>query len=140
MSTRGLVISVSKGIAKVKVKRSEACSKCGACAAGLSKHEMIIEAKNLCGAKEDDYVNIELESTDFLKAVFIMYVVPCVFFVAGILLGHYILQSIRIEGDTELLAFLTGAVFMVIAFILIKRSEKRLNKKRCMPVATRIVD
>ena len=139
MGESGLVTSVSGETAEVKLRRSEACAKCGACTAGLSKHDMIINAKNLCGAKEGDYVNIELESSDFLKAVFIMYGIPCVFFVVGVLLCYYILPFTVIEGDIELLAFLTGAILMVVAFILIKRSEKKLSKERCMPVATKIV-
>ena len=140
MGESGFVASVSGETVEVKLRRSGACAKCGSCAAGLSNHEMIINAKNLCGAKEGDYVNIELGSADFLKAVFIMYGIPCVFFVAGVLFGYYMLPFMGIEGDIELLAFLIGAILMIVAFILIKCSEKKLSKERCMPIATKIVD
>ncbi|MCL2874090.1 MAG: SoxR reducing system RseC family protein [Defluviitaleaceae bacterium] len=140
MGEIGLVVSASKESAVVKLKRSEACAKCKACTAGLMKHEMIINAKNLCNAKEGDYVNIELESSEFLKAVFIMYGIPCVFFISGVLLGYYILPIIGVQGDVELLSFLIGATLMIAAFLLIKRKENRLRKENHMPVATMIVE
>lgn len=140
MGERGYVTRATDETVVVILKRSEACAKCKACTAELTQNEMIINARNLCKAKEGDYVNIELESANFLKAVFIMYGVPCLFFITGIFLGYYILHLMSVQGDTELIAFLIGSALMIAAFFLIKINEKRLSKQKHIPIATRIVD
>lgn len=132
MGEIGQVVDADKKMLTVKLTRTEACAKCRACTAGFSKNDMLIQAENLCGASLDDYVNIELESKDFLKAVIIMYGVPFASFVLGIAAG------ILLTGS-EFFAFTAGLVFMVISYLIIRLNEGYFKSKNYMPAATEIV-
>ena len=79
----------------IRLERQEACAKCRACSAGMQAKEMLLEAENLCNAKIGDNVEISLEETDFMKAVLIMYGIPFVCFVVGVIASYFILTSCR---------------------------------------------
>lgn len=144
MGETGKVIHTEDGLVTVVMERTEACAKCRACTMGMTTKEMLISAKNLCGAKLDDWVNIELDGNDFLQAILIMYGLPLVFMLAGFGAGYgasgYIIPDAR-----EILGFFTGFCAMLLSYAVIKYRESSLHAKkrhggeRFMPRATRIV-
>ena len=86
---KGLVSEVKGDLAIVKIHRKEACGECRACLSGLTEKEMDIEAKNLCDAEEGDWVELELQENAFFNAVMIMYGLPFVAFIAGVVVGYF---------------------------------------------------
>jgi len=139
MGETGQVVDVMGDSIKVQMARTEACAKCGACTAGLSREEMLITARNLCGAKLGDRVIIELDGGSFLSAVAIMYGIPLLALIFGFLAGQLLARHAGF-GEYELAGFGTGLLLMVISYALIARGEKRRPKHRYEPVAKEIAD
>ena len=78
MAEKGQVIGLknNESLAVIKMTRLEACAKCKACIAGMTEKEMFVEAENMCDAKVNDWVEVELEPNGFMNAVLIMYGLP----------------------------------------------------------------
>lgn len=137
MGELGNVIRKNKNKVTVALMRKEACSKCRACSAGLNSQTMEIECLNLCNADINDTVEIVLETDSFFKAVSIMYGIPFVAFLAGLLGSYFFFDSIGIE-DKELFAFLVGAVLVAISYLVIKSLENVWKKGNFAPKAIKI--
>ncbi|MDA3847357.1 MAG: SoxR reducing system RseC family protein [Vallitaleaceae bacterium] len=128
MAEIGEVIEVKEPYVVVRLIRSEACGKCNACSVGLQSTEMILEAENRCDAKLGDQVEIFLKEANFLKAVFIMYVIPLFALMAGLVIGYMIFEN-------ELLIFGIGILMMATSYILIRMNEKRFKTSEFRPIA-----
>ncbi len=135
---RGRVTAIENGLLRISMVRSEACAKCRACVAGMAAKEMIMLAKNECGAKLGDIVRVELDGGAFLISSFIMYGIPLAFMLFGFAAG-YLLHNIFAYINTELLSFLMGITFLLLGYWLIKRSENRFKKPRFEPKAVEVV-
>jgi len=132
MGEVGKVIETLGDDVKVVFKRASACSKCKACLLGPEDDEMIIIAKNLCNAKLNDKVKIEIQNQAYARAILFAYVIPlCVLF-SGFVLGMRLF-------DSELLSFIMGIILMFSSYAIIKAIEKRPNTKN-MPTATEIIN
>lgn len=127
MGEKGQVIELKANIAVVKMERTEACAKCRACE-GLGKHEMVIEAKNLCDADVGDTVEIDLESQNFLKAIGIMYGIPLITLMLGFVIGYILIKN-------EFLSFALGIIFMLLTYLWIKQKEPYWKKQNFSPRA-----
>lgn len=133
MGEKGQVVNLTdKGIT-VRLERNPACEKCKACMAGINKNEMLINADNQCEADKDDWVNIELKSQNFISAVFIMYGIPCIFFLVGVSVGTLLLGS-------EMLGFFLGIVLVALVYLVIKKNNHRFENEKYTPVATNKCD
>ena len=134
MGEKGLVINTKGHLAVIQMTRTEACGQCRACLAGMKKEEMIIEADNECNAKIGDWVIMELRNNSFMKAVLIMYGIPLIALVVGIVLGYYVLYP-YIPINREVLSFGVGLIFTALAFLWIRSKESTWDKKKIRPVA-----
>ena len=85
---RGLVHTIKDDLVIATIHRKEACGECRACLSGMTKTEMDIEAKNLCDAEIGDWVELELQENAFFNAVVIMYGLPFIGFIAGVVGGR----------------------------------------------------
>ncbi len=137
MAEQGRVFEVGQGVAKVTMERHEACKNCHACDMGKSQ-EMIMTATPLCDVKVGDLVEVHLENKDFLKATLIMYGIPLSALVLGFVLGYYGAEFFSFNGDV--VGFITGIVFMKLAFLWIKSKEEKWKKGNYQPVITKVVE
>lgn len=130
----GLVTALSADESKITVtfRRGEACEKCRACLAGpAGSEEMLMEAKNLCGANIGDTVEIELRDGYFFKAALITYGIPLFALFAGISLGMLFFD--------EIWAFASGIALMLLSYAVIKFSGERFTKSGFVPMAIAVV-
>lgn len=125
MVEKGQIIELKNEYAIVKIMRTDACSKCGVCKTGNNKNEMLIEAKNLCNANLGDWVNIDLQPQNFLKAIFIMYVIPLITLMAGFILGNIY---------NEAFGFILGLIFMLFTYLWIKHKEAYWKQQNFVPI------
>lgn len=132
MAESGIVTEKKDNFVVVKLERQEACAKCKACVAGLESKDMFIEAENLCNAEINDIVSISLENSSFIKAVFIIYGIPLVALLMGLLVGYYI-------SGKEMVSILIGFIFLGLSYIIIRQNENRFNKGNYRPVAEKII-
>ncbi len=139
LSEQGQVIEVDGQFVIVKLKRQKACANCKICMAGLNDSEMILRAKNECNANTNDYVDIELENVNFLKAAAIMYGIPCIALISGLAIG-YLSGNFFKMGETFASVFtsILGLAFVGVSYLFIRLSEKRFRKKEdFIPIATK---
>lgn len=130
LSALGTVIETNGGMAKVVFKRSKACGDCHACAS-FGDGESIIELENTLGAKAGERVVIELHPGGVFKSSLILYGIPLVALLLGVLLGSRI---------SDLAAALMGIGAAAISLMIIRLFDKGFEKKACFkPEMKRIV-
>lgn len=142
MAEIGKVIGMKdENMLEVAMTRKEACAKCRACIAGLSEKEMRIEAENDCFAKVGDWVEVQISPEGFITALFIVYGLPLVAFLAGVLPSYFILKPILGLGNAgDVLSFIIGLALTGIVFLWIRKNEERWKQRKYKPMAVRITD
>ena len=132
----GLIIEIfDNNIAKVKVGRHNECKNCGACPGDNS---LVIEAKNPIRAKAGQRVSFQMKDTNMLMAAFVVYIVPLVAVVIGVLVGQvlaktlgYSVRNFQIGG---------GIITFVLSLSNIKKFDKFAHDNdKMQPVITHII-
>ena len=123
MTQEGIVTKLfSNGMAEVAVTRMTACGgNCGSCESCMLQSEVKALAKNLAEAQPGERVVIESRSSAVFGAVFLVYVMPLVFFLLGYAAGY--LAGLP-EGKCILCSFLGLAVGAVI-LVLSQRGKRK---------------
>ncbi len=142
MAEKGRVIELKENnMITVTMTRKEACSKCRACVAGLSEKEMIIEAENNCFAEVGDWVEVEISPDGFISALLVVYGLPLVGFMVGLLPSYFILKPMLNLGNAgDVLSFVIGLICTGLVFLWIKKNEKRWEQRKYKPMAIKITD
>lgn len=107
---------------------------------GMAENEMDIEAKNLCDAEIGDWVELELQENVFFRAVIIMYGLPFLGFVAGIVLGYYGIGSLLPGISPVVPSLILGVLGIVAVMLWIRSQNPRWESGRYRPMATKIVE
>lgn len=131
----GIVLECSGSVAKVKASRHNDCENCGACPGNSA---MVLQALNPLGAKPGQRVAIEVQQVNMLKAAFVVYVLPLLAVLAGVVAGGVLAEYLGYTGT----AFQVGGgiVSFVLSVVYIKYfdTSARTNVKM-QPVITRIL-
>jgi len=131
----GLVIEVDKNIAKVKLTGHSGCENCGSCS---GQNEGIQSAHNSIGAKPGQRVFIKVENNNFLKAAFIMFVLPLLVIVTGLIIAELssgILQISSVIPDT--MGVVIGGVISVLT---VKHFDKHIQLTQTLPIIVSIIN
>jgi len=139
ISEQGIIERISNKTAYVKVARSSACRHCSSKdSCNISDRDMIVEVINRLNAKEGDRVEISVPEGTFLKLSLLVYISPVIALMTGAFLGNYLATLSGINPSAA--AAVTGALFLVIAFIGLKIFEnKKKAGDRYYPRMTRII-
>lgn len=129
----GIVTKVYSSTAWVKCTKSAACESCSAkgfcdtVGGGGSDDDVEVEAINAVGAKVDDRVTISFETSSLLKVSFLVYMVPVLFLILGVVIGDKIASIFNY--DQSIFSVLAGFLFLFAAFFFVKAKGKELSKK-----------
>ena len=133
-TSEGIITKVYSSTAWVKCTKSAACESCSAkgfCdtggGGGESDDDVEVEAINVAGAKVDDRVTISFETSSLLKVSFLVYMVPVLFLIIGVVIGDKIAPIFNY--DQSIFSVLVGFLFLVAAFFFVKTKGKELSKK-----------
>lgn len=100
---------------------------------------MIVEALNRAQASVGDRVEISIEEASVLKASVLVYLIPIVMLFIGAVIGKMV--GARFEFDTDLAAFVFGAIVFAITLVVVRHSGRKLGKQsEYVPVITRILE
>lgn len=132
---QGLVIEVINDMAKIKVGRHNDCSNCGACPGSDS---VIISAINKVGAKPGQRVAFQMKEVNVLRAAFVVFILPLIAILIGVLLGGFIgeytglnIYTFRIVG---------GIITFLLSLIFIKSFDSATTKnQKTQPVIINIL-
>ncbi|MDF2891362.1 MAG: positive regulator of sigma RseC/MucC [Clostridia bacterium] len=142
MKQTGVVVGIEGDKAKIRMQRHTACGDCGACGVSESQLKVTVEAENTVGAKTGDFVELDMETVDFLSAVVVVYLFPLIALIIGIFAGYY---GILALGISDSMAQGFGAVIGILAagltYVFIRLKEDKLKgMKKYKPAITNIVD
>lgn len=141
MNQQGYIIEIVDDItAKLKLKRHSACASCGKCATTSEEKDIIVEVDNSIGAKIGDRVEVNMETINVLKAAFIVYTIPLIALLIGIIGTFYGLKAVNFNGNIEIISAIVGLIFTIIVFLILKKNDKKFrNSKEYIPIVTKII-
>jgi sigma-E factor negative regulatory protein RseC len=118
---KGIVTQIGPGTAWVRTLPSETCASCASCGTcNAQREDTEVEVINEVGAKIGDRILIDIKTSAFLKATFLLYVFPIIGLLAGSLLG---VQAAKYYGyDSSACSAIMGfaAFFLTVAIVRIK--------------------
>lgn len=129
------VISVSNNVARVVVRSEGSCGggSCAGCSGGCGASGGIIEAENTAGACVGQDVKIEMKTTEYLKAAILVYGLPLIMFLVGIISGNSVHDRLSVGMPGELFSVIMGTVFWIVSYFIIRAIDKKFkmsNKAR----------
>lgn len=129
MEQIGFVRNIIDGKLELEIKRVSGCGEnCKGCGSSCDIPAHIITLPNKLNASIGDFVEIKGESKKLLKYAMIVYMVPFIFLIAGIVLGNNYFKSIG-NPNYELLSFLTGLISIVLSYFILRIIDKRISDK-----------
>jgi len=136
LTKTGVVKAVQGRMALVVTRLEPECEGCKARDACISLGgggaNAEVRARNTVGAEAGDVVTISIMSSSMLKASFLVYMLPILAMVGGIVLGH--LLSSVISVNKNVLVGLFGLLAFSGAFVWLKKQGDKLsNKKEFIP-------
>ena len=132
-TSEGIITRVYSSTAWVKCSKSAACESCSAkgfcdtAGGGSESDDVEVEAINAMGAKVDDRVTISFETSSLLKVSFLVYMVPVLFLILGVVVGDNIARIFNY--DRSIFSMFAGFIFLFAAFFFVKAKGKELSKK-----------
>ena len=142
MEEHGLIVKEKGTTVIVKTQRGTACEGCASkrsCQA-IGEEEMLIEVENTVGAKVGDHVVFTVRAGSVLKAGVLVYLVPLLSFIAGVVLGQTVAAKLLPEENPDLVSGVLGVGFLVLAFVGLKLYGRRVEKdKSFRPHVLRVV-
>lgn len=132
LTKTGIVRGIEGRMALVVTRMESACEGCkvrDTCSTlGGGGANVEVRARNTVGAEAGDVVTISIRSSSMLKASFLVYMVPILAMVGGIVLGH--LLSGVISVDKNVLVGLFGLLAFSGAFVWLKKKCDKLSGKK----------
>ena len=140
MEEEGLVISVSDGNATVQMIEGGGCQSCasaGTCKAGSGGRTL--DAINKAGAAPGQHVVVDIESGAFLKASFIVYMVPVIFLFVGAYLGDFAARQMPGVMEAESWQAAGGVLFLALSILGVRLYDRKAKStKGLRPVVVKI--
>lgn len=118
MIRTGRVVTAENGQVEVCFHRPEACEHCGGC--GGQKHETLVSFPG--DAPLGSMVDVEMPARQVFKASVLAYVLPIALMFVGLVVGMLLFES-------EALAALLGLGCMGLSYLLLRFTERYLQKK-----------
>ena len=130
-TAEGIVTKVYSSTAWVKCSKSAACETCKAKAfcdtMGGGDDDVEVEAINAARAKVNDRVFISFETSSLLKVSFLVYMVPVLFLILGVVIGDKI--ALIFNYDQSIFSIVVGFLFLFAAFFFVKAKGNKMSKK-----------
>ncbi len=111
MNEPGIIISIENGIAKVELKRNDACRSCRLCLTGMAPSAMILTAEVPHDARPGDRVRVEIDRRLRATAQLWLLAVPLFAFLLTALFARLVFKV------NDALSFLLSIAGMSCAFV-----------------------
>lgn len=133
MAEFGIVTQLHGEYADVEIERSEACQHCNACLPSLTGKKMVLYARNAVNANPGDKVTVSITQNGFLSAISLLYVIPAGAFLVLLLISYLLHLS-------EWLCLGIAVAGVAVAYLLLHKYEKKLNRERYTPTIDKILE
>lgn len=129
MEQIGFVRKTENEKMELEVRRGSAWGGgCKDCSSSCEEPAHIVVIPNNLGAKVGDFVQLQAEVSNLLKYTFILYMIPFIFLIGGIIIGNYIFRNSNTDSR-EMLSFVSGLISVGISLIILKIMDKRAETK-----------
>ena len=126
---KGIVTKLGSGTAWVRTLPSEACAGCSSCGTcNAQREEAEVEVINAVGAKIGDRILIDIKTSAFLKATFLLYVFPIIGLTVGAMLGVQVAGRYGYDASACSAALGFAAFFLTVAVVRIQGN--RMGRQR----------
>ena len=115
---KGIVVEANGKRVTVRFKKTDACGHCNACFR-FGSNEADIEMDNTLGAKKGDEVYIDMHANTVLKASAIVYGIPIIGLILGVVIG---------SRFGEIYAAIGGVALSGLSFLILKKLEPKFAK------------
>lgn len=113
---------------ELEIRRPSGCGSCKSCASSCEVKPHYLTLKNNIDAKPGDFVELKAIKKSIMKYITIIYSIPFVFLIMGIVIGNMIFKDMN-TTNYELLSFGMGIIFLAISFFLVRIIDKNFAKK-----------
>jgi positive regulator of sigma E activity len=130
----GIVTATGSGNATVTVMKSDNCGECRAkiiCGIGEGTNENSVEVTDPFGVRIGDSVRIVIRGESLFAASGLLYGIPLLLFIAGMLFGFYVYEPGGLPR--ELWAFGLGTGLTALYYLVIFVNNESLRRKAFMP-------
>ncbi len=120
--------SLGESTVWIKTVRSSSCEACSAkdsCTSDGGGNDMEVEVLNKIGARVGDRIMLHLETTNLLKATFLLYIFPVICMFGGAFIGQYL--ALNYQYDPSLFSALGAFISFGIAFLFIKIISNKMS-------------
>lgn len=142
MEEHGVVIEEKGRTVLIRAEQKSTCESCvskSSCQV-LGDSEMLIEAENPVGARVGDRVVFSAGAASIMKAGVLLYLVPVLCFIFGVVLGQMLSADFFPDRNPDLVSGLFGAFFLAVAFVGLKLYNRLIEKgKAHLPTIHRVV-
>lgn len=141
MNQKGYVVGiVDNKTVKIKMQKHSACESCGKCKSSKDKKDIIVEADNSIGAKIGDYVEVNMDSINVIKAAAVAYLIPLIALLGGTILSYYILSTFKLNVNVEVISGVIGIILMAISGFIINANDFKFRDSRnYIPIIIKII-
>lgn len=73
-------------------------------------------------------MEIQAEVSSLLKYTFIIYMVPFIFLIMGVIIGNLLFKNMDIDRR-EIFSFLSGLLSMAISYFILRIIDKKVGRK-----------
>ncbi|OWZ83148.1 SoxR reducing system RseC family protein [Natranaerobius trueperi] len=122
----GRVMKISDDEILVLIQNHSTCSKCGACSDGKKSNENTIWAKDNKNAEVGDFVEIEIPEKNLLKVSILLYLVPIIFLLIGIIIGQKFAEINNLSENS--VGLISGVFFMGLSYLGINIIDRRIGE------------
>lgn len=141
MNQKGYIVEIiDDKTVKIKMQKHSACASCGKCTSSTDKKDIIVEADNTIGAKIGDYVEVNMDSINVIKAASIAYIIPLIALLGGTVISYSILNSINLSFNVEIISAAIGLGLTIIAYFIIKSNDSKFrDSRKYIPIITKVI-
>lgn len=117
---------------EVLLMKSSACGDCSSCG-GCETKLVSMDLDNTIGGKVGDIIEVKMDEKQVLKGTAIMYVLPLLGLLLGVVLAH--IYQIKYLGEVnDLMDFGVGLIFLLLTWIIVSKIDKKFNANQYVKV------
>ena len=128
MREEAVVIDVSGTRATVTIESKSHCDHCRLCTVGEDGQRML-EADNKVSASPGEKVILEVPPGQIVTTSLVVYGLPLVALVGGVVLGYFLAGNLGIPEKREPLGFAFGIAGLVLSLIGVRLYDRALSRK-----------
>lgn len=133
MEEQGVVVELkANNTAVIRAARTGSCESCASkksCTTRVGGDEMFVETDNAIGAVKGDHVVFAVSAGAIMKTGLLVYLMPVIAFLAGIVLGQKVVAPMLPNVNSDLVSGALGLIFLIDAFVMLKIYNQYMDKR-----------